>query len=116
MRHANRPVGLLGSWGGTGMMQRRRGRNLQALGWMAAGILSLIPTGCSRYDYVRDADEQAYRLVAEKSTDPLWAQPAFAVELDSRSRFFGPFDHLLPPMPPDDSAAHQFMHRIDGKE
>ena len=86
------------------------------MGWIMAGMVSLIPVGCSRYDHVQDADEHAYRLIAEKSDDPRWAQPCFAVELDPRSRYFDPYDHISPPMPPDDPASHRYMHRVDGKE
>jgi hypothetical protein len=86
------------------------------MGWMLTGLASLAPAGCSRYDHVRDADEQAYRLVAEKSDDPRWAQPDFAVEIDPRSRYFDPYDHISPPMPPDDPASHWYMQRVDGKK
>ncbi|MCA9072784.1 MAG: hypothetical protein KDA84_27865, partial [Planctomycetaceae bacterium] len=79
-------------------------------------FVCLLPTGCSRYDHVRDADEQAYRLVGEKSCDPRWDQPDFSVDLDPRSRYFDPYDHISPPMPEDDPASHKYMHIVDDKK
>lgn len=84
--------------------------------WLGMASVCLLPAGCSRYDHVRDADEQAYRLIAEKSNDPRWAQPDFRVELDPRSRYFDPYDHISPPMPPDDPASHKYMHIVDDKK
>ncbi len=98
------------------MLRRRWSNYLLYLGGLATGSLALFPLGCSRYDYVRDADEQAYKLIAQKSDDPRWAQSDFAVELDPRSRYFDPYDDVSPPMPPDDPAASKYMHRVDGKK
>lgn len=98
------------------MLRRPWRRYLLFLGTLSAGSFCLWPAGCSRYDYVRDADKQAYQLIAEKSNDPRWAQPDFAVELDPRSRYFDPYDDVSPPMPPDDPASAQYMRRVDGKK
>lgn len=98
-------------------MRRHPGKsNASGLHWAVLTAVSFAVLGCSRYDYVRDADEQAYRLIAEKNIDPRWDQPDFAVELDPRSRYFDPFDSVSPPMPPDDPASHQYMRKVDGKE
>lgn len=84
--------------------------------WLGMSLVFVLPIGCSRYDYVRDADEQAYRLVGEKSCDPRWDQPDFSVDLDPRSRYFDPYDHISPPMPPDDPASNKYMHEVDDKK
>jgi hypothetical protein len=47
-------------------------------------------------------------------TDPRWAAPRFDVTPDPRSRFFDPYNPDKPPLPPDDPAAHCFMHWVDG--
>ncbi len=96
-------------------MRQHGGGNLLWAGWTAAAMC-LLPVGCNRYDYVRDADDQAYQLVAEKSNDPRWEQPGFAVDLDPRSRYFDPYDDISPPMPPDDPYSAQFMQVVDGKK
>ncbi len=83
---------------------------------IGAGVLAGMLPGCSRYDYVRDADDQAYRLVSQKSNNPRWAQPAFRIDLDPRSRYFDPYDDISPPMPPDDPASHRFMEYVDSKK
>ncbi|WP_145418272.1 TolC family protein [Planctomycetes bacterium K23_9] len=36
--------------------------------------------------------------------------------MDSRSRYFDPFDPDCSPMPVDDPASHQYMHCVDGKK
>lgn len=91
-------------------------RWLLSLTFAASTIAAvLMHTGCSRDHYYRQADRDAYSLVAEKSTDPRWAAPGFSVEVDPRSRYFDPCDPVCPPMPPDDPAAHRYMHRVDGK-
>ncbi|MHC4406503.1 MAG: hypothetical protein ACYTG0_43315, partial [Planctomycetota bacterium] len=81
---------------------------------LAAGLLGLV--GCSRSYYFRQADKEAYSLVSEKSNDPRWAQPGFTIEPDPRSRYYDPYDPVCPPMPPDDRASHEYMHRVDGKK
>lgn len=72
--------------------------------------------GCSREAYFRRADREVKALVAEKSNDPRWAVPPdFTVAMDPRSRYFEPYRETRPPMPEDDPASHQFMHRVDHK-
>lgn len=55
-------------------------------------------------------------MVAEKSFDPRWALPAYTIEMDPRSRYFDAYDPDRPPMPPDDPAAHQYLHFVDCKK
>ena len=82
----------------------------------AAGVVWLaLLGGCSLPYYHRQADEQAYRVVAQKSNDPRWAQPGFTIEMDPRSRYFEPYDQDRQPIPQDDPYSHVYMHFVDGK-
>jgi outer membrane protein TolC len=72
--------------------------------------------GCHRGYYRRQADAEARRLIREKSLDPRWDSADGAIDIDPQSRMFNPFSKDHPPIPPDDAASHQFMHRVDGKE
>jgi outer membrane protein TolC len=84
--------------------------------WTCVLAAITLSSGCSLRDYRLGADNEAYHVVAEKSNDPRWAQPGFNIELDPRSRYFDPFDPDCQPMPPDDPAAHVYMHCVDGKK
>ncbi|MEX0938511.1 MAG: TolC family protein [Pirellulales bacterium] len=75
---------------------------------------ALLP-GCSRNYYSNQADQDAYRLVREKSFDPRWPLPDYTIAVDPRSRMYHPYSNDLPPMPPDDPTSHELMHFIDGK-
>jgi len=72
--------------------------------------------GCHRGYYRRQADMEARRLIQEKAVDPRWNSSDGSIEVDPQSRMFNPFSEDHPPIPPDDAASHQFMHRVDGKE
>lgn len=80
---------------------------------LGLGLLGL-SSGCSLDKYRRQADAEAYSIVAGKSDDPRWAAPGFNIELDPRSRYYDEFDPVRPPMPPDDPPSHVYMHEIDG--
>ena len=79
-----------------------------------AMLASVHHTGCSLRHYREDADAEAYSVVAEKSNDPRWDQPGYTIEMDPRSRYFEPYDQDRQPMPPDDPAAHVYMHVVNG--
>ncbi|MFK7766869.1 MAG: hypothetical protein AB8B55_06575 [Mariniblastus sp.] len=72
--------------------------------------------GCHRGYYRRQADVEARRLIREKASDPRWDTADGSIEVDPQSRMFNPFSQDHPPIPPDDAASHQFMHRVNGKE
>ena len=72
--------------------------------------------GCHRGYYRRQADAEAARLIREKAVDPRWNSSDGTIEVDPQSRMFDPFSVDHPPIPADDAASHQFMHRVDGKE
>jgi hypothetical protein len=79
---------------------------------LVAAVLAL--NGCTRTRYRLSADQEATCLVEQKSFDPRWNMDAFTIEMDPRSRYYDPWDRDYPPMPPDDPAAHRYMHYIDG--
>jgi len=69
--------------------------------------------GCSRMFWRSQADFDTYNQLLEKTQDPRWDLPRLTVEPDPRSRFFDGTDPDAPPLPPDDPAAHVFMHEVD---
>lgn len=78
-------------------------------------------TGCSqrrlfkRRDYYRQqADAAVNSVVLDKSTDPRWALPDLNIYMDPRSRYFDEYHPDAPPLPEDDPASHQYMHRVYG--
>jgi hypothetical protein len=91
--------------------------HLRAISALTAIIcaLALASAGCSRNRYYTRADKEAKYLVQEKSNDPRWAvPPGYTIDMDPRSRFRDCCNEVFPPMPPDDPAAHVFMHCVDG--
>lgn len=100
------------------MSLRGRGRSRRSFDRMTAWLLivtALIP-GCSRARWRQQADEKAYGILAEKSTDPRWTPPRYDVAPDPRSRFADVYDPDCPPLPPDDAAAHSYMHEAYGRK
>ena len=72
--------------------------------------------GCHRSYYRRQADNEARRLIQQKSDDPRWNNSADGgIEIDPQSRMFDPFSQDHPPIPPDDPASHRLMQCVDGK-
>ncbi|MEJ7591004.1 MAG: TolC family protein [Planctomycetaceae bacterium] len=79
----------------------------------AMGILSL--SGCSRQFWRLQADKDSYNDIGEKLNDPRWELPRVNLTPDQRSRFYDPYDPDKEPLPPDDPAAHVFMHCVNGR-
>ncbi|HWA99525.1 MAG TPA: hypothetical protein VG713_13575 [Pirellulales bacterium] len=77
-------------------------------------LLASLAAGCARARYRLDADRNVRVLIDEKSNDPRWAVNNFNLNYDPRSRYYEPNDQDRIPMPPDDPAAHVFMHYVDG--
>lgn len=75
----------------------------------------LFAGGCSRTHYRKQADQDVYRIVAEKSNDPRWALPGFSIDVDPRSRYYDPHNPDCEPMPEDDPYSHRYMQCVDGK-
>ena len=83
--------------------------------WLVLWILATgLPIGCTREYYRRDADSETYQILAEKTDDPDWAIPRTSIDPPPQSRLFDPFNPDYPPLPPDDPAAHGYMHCVDG--
>ena len=72
--------------------------------------------GCSRSFWREQGQEDAYDAVSEKMTDYRWTLPRYGIQPSSNSRFFDPYDPDRPPLPPDDPAAHKYMHWMDGRQ
>lgn len=71
-------------------------------------------SGCSRTFWRHQADRDSYELISEKMFDPAWQNPRMDITPDPRSRFYDPFNPDCEPLPPDDPAAHQFLHEAGG--
>ncbi len=80
----------------------------------AMGISSL--SGCSRQFWRKQADKDSYSAIGEKLNNPHWELPRIDLTPDQRSRFYDPYDPDKEPLPPDDPAAHEFMHRVNGRK
>ena len=76
------------------------------------GICALV--GCSVADQRREADESAYSVIKNASTDPRWKTTDFNVVNDTRSRFFDPGNPDEVPMPLDDPASGEYMKLVHG--
>lgn len=96
----------------TGLFRNKVRRRLALLLAGVAGFSSL--NGCSRSFWRQQADKDSYRAIGERFTDPRWAVPRTDLTPDPRSRFFDPYDPDKSPLPPDDAAAHQYMHCVNG--
>ena len=87
---------------------RKAGTLLLLVGLLASS------SGCSRSFWRQQADRDVYEAISQRMTDPRWQVPRFEVTPDADSRFFDPYDADKPPLPPDDPAAHEYMHCVDG--
>lgn len=72
--------------------------------------------GCTRSFWRRDADTDAYSLASQKLTDLRWDVPRLHLQPNCYSRFYDPYDPDRGALPPDDPAAHVFMHRPGGMD
>ncbi|MFN0056714.1 MAG: TolC family protein [Planctomycetales bacterium] len=77
-------------------------------------ILVALGGGCSRKYWREQADDLTYDIIKKKEVDPRWTLPRVDVMADPRSRFYDPFDPDFTPLPPDDPAAHDYMHWVYG--
>lgn len=87
----------------------RRGRSL-----VVAIMVFTTIAGCSRSYWRRNADYTVECAVNERRGDPQWDVPRIDVYPDPRSRFYDPYDPDCEPLPPDDPAAHRYMHYPGG--
>ena len=97
---------------------RRRNCALRLCNVMAivVGAVTAAGGGCKPAEYRIAADDDAYRLIAERNGDPRWRTDRFSIDVDPRSRYFDPHDPDHSPMPKDDPASAQYMRMVDGKK
>src|SRR5436305_14784041 len=82
-----------------GMRKRHRGEVVRKQGWL---LLAVVLAGCTRAEYRRAADRDAYFLTASRIVDPAFDVGRTRVEPGPTSRLADPFDPDHPPKPPDD--------------
>lgn len=95
-------------------MQNANHRSIDVL--IATLTMLLLVSGCSQSQHRLAADQEAYCVIAERNRDPRWAAQDVSIDIDSRSRYFDPYDPDCSPIPTDDPASHRYMHCVDGKE
>lgn len=88
-------------------------RRARLAGLLCLALLAVLPVGCSRQYWRRNADSEAYGLIREKTKlDARWAQPRTDIIPPPLSRNFDPADPDYGALPPDDPAAHRYMVRM----
>jgi outer membrane protein TolC len=70
----------------------------------------LILGGCQRDWYRRDADRETYATEQQHTDESAWPVSFTSITPPPASRLFDRFDPDFPPIPPDDPAAHYYMH------
>lgn len=76
---------------------------------LCLGLLA-VAGGCQRSWYRRWADRETYAVEREHSDESRWPVANTGITPPRGSRLFDPFSPDFPPMPPDDPAAHYYMH------
>ncbi|HQX52789.1 MAG TPA: hypothetical protein PLR25_22910, partial [Planctomycetaceae bacterium] len=94
------------------LLRRKTCRHATWLILAALGMTAL--SGCSRQFWRKQADVDSYGAITEKLNNPHWELPRIDLTADDRSRFYDPYDPDKEPLPPDDPAAHEFMHSVNG--
>jgi outer membrane protein TolC len=99
------------------MLTRIKNRTARrTMAWLIVGTMGISSlSGCSRQFWRKQADTDSYNAIAEKLNNPHWQLPRINLTPDQRSRFFDPYDPDKQPLPPDDPAAHEFMHCVNGR-
>ncbi|MDA1211441.1 MAG: TolC family protein [Planctomycetota bacterium] len=97
--------------GRTAFRRDRRFRRAVNLLVVLICFLSGLP-GCSRQFWRRQADTDSYNVIEERQADDRWYLPRIDIEPDPRSRFYDPYALDRGPLPPDDPAAHEYMHEV----
>lgn len=65
--------------------------------------------------YRQDADGEVGCILQQQGDDERWYLPETNVDIPIQSRNFDPAPPDCPPMPPDDPAAHRYMHCPSGQ-
>ncbi len=91
----------------TGQQRLRTG----ALGLV---LIALGAAGCTRAYHRNRADQETQGILAEKEADGRLILHGLSIERPPQSRLHDSFNTNCPPMPPDDPAAHDYMHAPNG--
>lgn len=83
---------------------------------LLVSVMLTAGSGCSRRFWREQAEADSYHAIAEKQNDERWLLPRVDLQPDQRSRFYDPHDPDCTPLPPDDPAAHEYMHCVNGRE
>lgn len=78
--------------------------------FLAVALVAACLGGCNRVYYRKDADDETYMILGERMFDPRWDLPSRSVIADERSRMYDFANPDWGPLPPDDPAAHRYMH------
>ena len=81
-----------------------------------AGLILLASslTGCAERNYLREADQQALEVIAERAGDDRWNLENYTVAVDERSRFYDDSESTEISRPIDDQDSNLYMHRVNG--
>src|SRR5262249_26313494 len=77
-------------------------------------VLAILAFGCTRSYYRTSADRETYGAIQERNQDPAWTLPRTSIDTPPESRLHDSSSPDFPPIPPDDSAAHRYMHCANG--
>ena len=81
-----------------------------------AALFFAVLMGCSQTQYRKQADQEAYQVIAERNQDPRWSLARASIDADPRSRFFDDQDPDHSAMPIDDPASASYMREVNGIE
>ena len=77
-------------------------------------LLASFLTGCAERNYLREADQQALEVIAERAGDDRWNLENYTVAVDERSRFYDDSESTEISRPKDDHDSNLYMHRVNG--
>ena len=81
---------------------------------LCLGLVAVL-AGCQRPWYRRSADRETYAVEREHENEARWPVANTNITPPPGSRLYDPFSPDYPPIPPDDPAAHYYMHHPDGQ-
>ncbi len=77
-------------------------------------LVALSLTGCADRNYLREADQQAMEVIAERAADQRWNLENYTVAVDDRSRFYDDSESTDVARPKDDANSNLYMHKVNG--
>ena len=91
---------------------KRNVTRLLLASWACSGLAA----GCNTAFYRRQADQQTYCLIDQKSAALGIPPGQYRIDVDPRSRMFDPYSPDCEPMPPDDATSNQILRCVDCKK